>query len=184
MGRRHGDGRGFREGQEESSEAARNDSAGGRSARTQGRSRRSGKRHGARIAHGQRPRPGRHGAGAERHAKRGRRFHRRRRVWQSPRDVRRSRTGNSESSTFDACGGARFAGRARSRRSVPGGGRSQGTAHRRIPAGETARGGARQDGFFRTPDARSIARAASRRRSERAGGRGEGGRAGLGRSAE
>ena len=40
-----------------------------------------------------------------------------------------------------------LAGRARSGRSVPGGGRSEGAPHRRIPAGEAARGVARQDGF-------------------------------------
>ena len=59
-----------------------------------------------------------------------------------------------------------LAGRARSGRPVPGGRRSEGAAHRRIPAGQAARSFAGEDGVG-PADARSVARAAARRRSRR-----------------
>ena len=124
---------------------ARNDFAGRRPARTEGRSRCAGKRNGARIARRQRPRPVatvlvQNGTlhvgdvfivGA---------------VYGKVRAMFDDRGQPiKQAGAVDAGGSARIAGRARSGRSVPGGGRSEGAPHRGIPAGQAARSVAGED---------------------------------------
>ena len=102
--------------QDQPRSAARNDPAGGRLAGPQGQSEPPG--HGYRDRSPARPRPrsGRHRAGAQRHAARGRFLHLRLGVRQGPRHAERSRRADPQSGAFHARRSARPRIAARSRR--------------------------------------------------------------------
>ena len=144
-GRRDARRRGLGDQGHQSRQAARSDPAAGRSARPEGQSgpHRRRRRHRGQARQG--PRPGRHRAGADRHAAARRHRRGRQRVGPRARAGQRPRRADQGSAAVDAGRGARPAGNAAGRRSLRGRQqRGPGPRDHRIPPAQGAREGGRQ----------------------------------------